>query len=104
MTKQKNRLNKNLDRSSHSVTVKSAFNQQTAVFQLRGLLPYGLAPYPAWPQIPASVRQLTQTQREAALRSLHRLVCDKLTGCREIMRASTKLDWHEPNQSFRSEH
>lgn len=74
------------------------------MFQLPELPPHGLAPYPTWLQIPAPVSQLPQRPGgAAALRSLCWFTCDKMTGCREIMRDSSKVDWHEPDQRFRSE-
>lgn len=40
----------------------------------------------------------TETQREAALHSSCWITCDRLTGCREIMRDSTKLHWNEGSE------
>lgn len=39
--------------------------------------------------------------RVAALRPLCWFTCDKMTGCGEIMRGSSELDWHKPDQGFR---
>ncbi|TNN74849.1 hypothetical protein EYF80_014949 [Liparis tanakae] len=50
--------------------VKSDSPPDSDVFQLRGLLPDGLAPHPPQSQIPAPVSQRTENQGEAGLRAL----------------------------------
>lgn len=42
---------------------------------------------------------LSEARREAGLWA----PCDRLTGCREIMKESSRHDWHKPNQGFGSE-